>query len=1086
MAFNFKKIWIGLGLVPKTSSTSDSKGELEVIDSSGKLNYHNGTTNSPIVTESHSATLTNKTFDADGTGNVLSNVDNANIKSGAAIDATKIADGSVTSTEFQFINTVTSNVQTQLNGKEATITILPIAKGGTNSGTALNNNRILSSSGGAIVEAAAITASRALASDVNGIPTQSATTATELGFVSGVTSAIQTQINGKQATITGGATTITSSNLTVSRALASDASGKVAVSATTSAELGFVSGVTSAIQTQLNTGATNLTTHINNTTDAHDASAISNVASGNLVATDVQAALNELQTDIDTRVAGPASSTDNRLVRFNGTTGKLVQDGSTALLSDTGVLTGLTGLTTSGLLTSSGDLVLSANTANAQTGSNVNVTSSASVVTRLTSISLISVGGYAASTAGSVNILMNTSGGPVIINNEDLLVTAANRIVTGTGGPLTLQDKASIIMIYNATTARHQVIGGTGAGGSTPDSIFYLDGSDVASWSTGDNATFLGGGTLAGAFVVETTNPLNGVSSYKYTQAAASLDDYLASPIKDVPIRFRGNAATLVFPYLYNGGNSDIKPLVWDVTNGAELTSTVDRLPASGTNASIYKVNVNIPSTCTQIRMGFHVEILNSGKILQFDDVLLTADSTVYADLQESQCSFFESAASFSGSATVTGALTSSTGNTLYSYNSGTGIYTTLKDIDLNCSYQCAPASGLTGNPQIVVNGATVAYGYSVATAGYATTTSYSNIVPAGQQFYFKVGTNACNTHKISVLARATSSNIVLATDTFSSDTAAFTYANAATYTLSTLANAPVGTYITFTYATSTNTRTQTTGTSRPTQTDADMNTNGIRLFARAYNAPSTAGNPACIAIQIGKGLKGVQLGLYKSAAKVTAGNLDCIQDTSALMYGLIFKDYNETTGILVIDAGYTTNTTTTNHQFLFSDGSGQTNGYVTINAGKTPALVGVPVTTVAVRGVNSAGTSISNASTVILTYNSTKTYDTHNALDTSTGVFTAPLTGYYDVSASVLYQNSVYAVANASTINLFKNGAIIARAVQSAQTTTSIALGANITDKVYLVTGDTLDVRIVNNRTGGNTPLSTNSYDNYFSVIKA
>lgn len=57
---------------------------------------------------------------------------------------------------------------------------------------------------------------------------------------------------GGQATITGGATTITTSNLTASRALASDASGKVAVATTTAAELNFVNGVTSAIQTQMN------------------------------------------------------------------------------------------------------------------------------------------------------------------------------------------------------------------------------------------------------------------------------------------------------------------------------------------------------------------------------------------------------------------------------------------------------------------------------------------------------------------------------------------------------------------------------------------------------------------------------------------------------------------------------------------------------------------------------------------------------------------------------------------------------------------------------------------------------------------
>ena len=63
-----------------------------------------------------------------------------------------------------------------------------------------------------------------------------------------------------QATITGAATTITTSDLTVSRALTSNASGKVAVSATTDTELGYVSGVTSAIQTQINTKQQTLST----------------------------------------------------------------------------------------------------------------------------------------------------------------------------------------------------------------------------------------------------------------------------------------------------------------------------------------------------------------------------------------------------------------------------------------------------------------------------------------------------------------------------------------------------------------------------------------------------------------------------------------------------------------------------------------------------------------------------------------------------------------------------------------------------------------------------------------------------------
>lgn len=77
---------------------------------------------------------------------------------------------------------------------------LPVANGGTNSSSALSNNRVIKSAGGAIVEAAAITANRALASDANGIPVHTAVTDTELGYVSGVTSAIQTQFTGKVST----------------------------------------------------------------------------------------------------------------------------------------------------------------------------------------------------------------------------------------------------------------------------------------------------------------------------------------------------------------------------------------------------------------------------------------------------------------------------------------------------------------------------------------------------------------------------------------------------------------------------------------------------------------------------------------------------------------------------------------------------------------------------------------------------------------------------------------------------------------------------------------------------------------------
>lgn len=62
-----------------------------------------------------------------------------------------------------------------------------------------------------------------------------------------------------------------------------------------------VEGRLDTAETNISTNASGISDHLADAVDAHDASAISNVPSGNLIATDVQAALNELQTDVDTR-----------------------------------------------------------------------------------------------------------------------------------------------------------------------------------------------------------------------------------------------------------------------------------------------------------------------------------------------------------------------------------------------------------------------------------------------------------------------------------------------------------------------------------------------------------------------------------------------------------------------------------------------------------------------------------------------------------------------------------------------------------------------------------------------------------------
>ena len=81
--------------------------------------------------------------------------------------------------------------------------------------------------------------------DIDGLQTDVGTLQTNVNNV-------QTALASKQDTVVGGASTITEDNLTASRALVSNSSGKVAVSNVTSTELGYLDGVTSNVQTQLN------------------------------------------------------------------------------------------------------------------------------------------------------------------------------------------------------------------------------------------------------------------------------------------------------------------------------------------------------------------------------------------------------------------------------------------------------------------------------------------------------------------------------------------------------------------------------------------------------------------------------------------------------------------------------------------------------------------------------------------------------------------------------------------------------------------------------------------------------------------
>lgn len=95
-----------------------------------------------------------------------------------------------------------------------------------------------------------LTASKGLATNADNKIVSTTASSAEIDFLTGATSNIQTQLNAKEPTI----------SLTANRALISNGSGGLAVSDITNTELGYLDGASSNIQTQITTNATAIAT----------------------------------------------------------------------------------------------------------------------------------------------------------------------------------------------------------------------------------------------------------------------------------------------------------------------------------------------------------------------------------------------------------------------------------------------------------------------------------------------------------------------------------------------------------------------------------------------------------------------------------------------------------------------------------------------------------------------------------------------------------------------------------------------------------------------------------------------------------
>lgn len=158
-----------------------------------------------------------------------------------------------------------------------------------------------------------------------------------------------------------------------------------------------------------------------------------------------------------------------------------------------------------------------------------------------------------------------------------------------------------------------------------------------------------------------------------------------------------------------------------------------------------------------------------------------------------------------------------------------------------------------------------------------------------------------------------------------------------------------------------------------------------------------------------------------------------------------------------------------------------------TVNGQKLTGTTAGPLTwsgVVNVQANNSTGQSIPDGGGATIVTSWSEVIDSESAFAAATGVFTAPVTGFYQVCCELEFSNIAAAAGSEFSVQLYVNGALVAQAVETCQVAAAnVRRQPKLSIGVPVTAGQTLDIRASQTSGSGANSLTFTTQRNLLSI---